>query len=108
MFLEVNSTEQSAATTGNGTVTDCTNNGEREHSWYIDAAGTISTGAIQIETARTAGYTGTWAPLAGPVTLVTETAAFVGYTGALMFTRARISTDVTGAGGSVTVQHIAK
>ena len=106
MFLEVNSIEQNAATTGNGDVTDCTNAGEREHTWYLEGDGTISTGAIQIETARTKNYAGTWAPIAGPVTLIAG-CLIVSYTGALMFTRSRFTTNVTG-GGTATVQHIAK
>lgn len=96
---------QNAATTGNGTAVDTRQNGS-EHTFYIAAAGTITAGAIQIETARSDDYTGTWAALGSAVTLTTNTTAIVQITGCLLAVRARVSTNLTGTTPSVTVEYV--
>jgi hypothetical protein len=95
---------QSAATTGNGNAVDARGNG-REHTFYIVGAGTISAGAVQLETARTTDYSGTWAPL-GSALSVTSAANVVQITGCFLALRARVSTNIAG-GGSVTVEYVA-
>lgn len=96
---------QDAATTGNGNAVDARGNG-REHTFYIVGAGTISAGAVQIETARTTDYSGTWAPLGSPIT-VTAAANVVQITGCFLALRARVSTNLTGTTPSVTVEYVA-
>ncbi len=98
-----NTTLQSAATTGNGTVVMCSPN-VQEHTIYIRGNGTVSTGAIQLETASDPAYNGTWAPLGSPVT-VTVAENVLNVTGKLDALRARVSTTVTGSGGSVDVYY---
>lgn len=95
---------QNAATTGNGNAVDARGNG-REHTFYIVGTGTISAGAVQLETARTTDYSGTWAPLGSPIT-VTAAANVVQITGCFLALRARVSTNIAG-GGSVTVEYVA-
>jgi hypothetical protein len=95
---------QNAQTTGNGSAIDARGNG-REHTFYIVGAGTVSAGAVQLETARTTDYSGTWAPLGAAIT-VTAAANVVQITGCFLALRARISSNITG-GGSVTVEYVA-
>jgi hypothetical protein len=95
---------QSAATSGNGNAVDARGNG-REHTFYIVGTGTISAGAVQLETARATDYSGTWAPIGSPIT-VTAAANVVQVTGCFLALRARISTNIAG-GGSVTVEYVA-
>lgn len=94
---------QTTATTGNGTVITAASG--QEHTFYLEGVGTISAGAVQLETARYAAFTGTWAPLGSPVTLATDSTSVVNVTGALLAIRARISTNVVG-GGTVTVEYV--
>lgn len=97
---------QSGATaTGNGNVHDL--KGESaELNFYIVPTGTISGGAVILETAESATYSGTWSALADAITLVDGTTIHRSFTGAFQAVRARVSTEVTG-GGSVTVRLIA-
>jgi hypothetical protein len=89
---------QEAATTGNGLAQDVENWKQKitEISIYLEAVGTVSAGAVQVETALSADYTGTWAPLGSPITLVTNTTKVAQFTGAFKAVRARISTNITG------------
>jgi hypothetical protein len=95
---------QSAATTGNGTAINVVGQG-REHTFYIVGTGTITAGAVQLETATHKDYSGTWAPIGAPIT-VTSAANVVQVTGAFLALRAPISTNIAG-GGSVTVEYVA-
>lgn len=90
---------QSAVTTGNGEAHDIQAFG-REVCLYLHWAGTVSAGAIQVET--TDDLTGTWAPLGPPIAGETNSSDVVQITGCHRFIRARVSTAVTG-GGTVTV-----
>jgi hypothetical protein len=93
---------QSAATTGNGL--ELTLNGQgREVTFYIYGTGTVSAGAVQCEECHEAGYTGTWAAVGSAQTVVSGAVTAVHATGCVGAVRARVSTNVTGAGGSVTV-----
>lgn len=97
-------TLQSAATSGNGTAVKM--DGQlRGLTFYIEASGTITAGAVQIEEARAADWSGTWAAVGSPVTLATNTVAVVRSTASFNAVRARISTGLTG-GGTVTVEVI--
>jgi hypothetical protein len=92
-----------AATTGDGNVID-TRGETTEHTIYLQGNGSVSAGAIQMETAIETDYTGTWAPLGGPVTVVADATVIVQITGAFAAMRARISTTI--AGGTVTVEAV--
>ncbi len=105
-MLLYRNTIQSAATTGNGTAFDL--NGElAKVTFYIKGAGTVSAGEIQIEEAMTTTDAGFWAPLGSPVTVVSGSTETIHFEGAFLALRARISTTVTGSGGSVTVEAVA-
>jgi hypothetical protein len=93
---------QNAATTGNGTAKDLKGNG-REHTFYLEPSGTVSGGTVTLETARAEDYSGTWAVIAGPITMATGVTQVVHHTAALLAVRARISSNITG-GGNVTVE----
>lgn len=106
---------QNAQTTGNGTVVDF-GSARGTVMWQIVPAGTITGGAVAMEisldgntwftppTANFTNYSG--ATLANPYVLVTGTNALfdlgAGNTAA-RYARARISSNVTGTGASVTV-----
>lgn len=92
---------QNAATTGNGTAIDLGGQ-NREAAVYIIGSSGITAGAVTVETADVTDYSGTWATLAGPVTLAASTQNVVQVSGVLAALRARISTTVTG--GTVTVR----
>ena len=93
---------QSAQTTGNGSVHDCRGDAAQT-TFYVVPAGTIAGGTVQLETSYSSSYSGTWAPLTALITLVTDTQVIVSYTAPLAFVRARIVTNVSGSGGSVSV-----
>lgn len=103
-----------AATTGSGTVVACPAS-FRNHNFIVAGTGTISAGTVTIETSNDPNYAGTWAPLipvagttASPnptATIVSGAEVLINYAGILNFVRARVSTTVTGAGGSVTVTY---
>lgn len=101
---------QAAATTGAGTVLAIPSS-FRNHSFTITGTGTVSAGAVTIEASMD---NVTWAPLipvAGttanpnPATVVSGVDVLINYVGILNFVRGRISTTVTGAGGSVSVNY---
>ncbi len=94
--------QQDAATSGNGTVLALPPS-FRNHTWIIIGAGTVTTGAIQIETSNDPADAGVWAAIGSAVTILSGIDLMVQATGIFNFVRARISTGVTGAGGSVTV-----
>lgn len=93
---------QDAATTGNGKTLQLNGRG-REVTFYIYGTGTITTGAVQCEHAHDETYTGTWAAIGSAQTVLSGSVLAVSTTGCKGAVRARISTNVTGAGGSVTV-----
>lgn len=93
---------QTAATTGNGTAYDC--RGEAANlGFYIVPAGSISNGTVQLETADTTTYSGTWYPLVPLVTLAAGVCTYITYEGVMNAVRARIVSDVSG-GGTVSVR----
>lgn len=92
---------QSAATTGNGTTVQLNGQG-REVTFYLYGAGTVSAGAVRCEEAHDKDYTGTWAAIGTPQTIVSNAVIVVHATACAGAVRARVSTNVTG-GGSVTV-----
>jgi hypothetical protein len=106
---------QAAATSGNGNVVAVPMSW-RNHTFIVTGTGTVSTGAITIETGTDPTLdTGTWAlvpatgaagTIANPVTILSATDLMLTITGIFQFFRARLSTAVTGAGGSVTVTYI--
>jgi hypothetical protein len=66
-------------------------------SFYIVFGPGTSAGAIQIESAPVAGYTGTWAAEGTPVAWAAASRAHkVSISGASVVTRARISTGIVG------------
>jgi len=97
---------QSAATSGAGQVAELKALA-RSLVAYITGTGVVSTGAVQLETAPSKDYAGTWAAIGSPVTVVSGTTIAVTSVAPYGYVRARISTAVTG-GGSVTVQLFAR
>jgi hypothetical protein len=93
---------QDAATTGNGNVLAILPS-FRNHTWIITGAGTVTTGTIQIEASNDPADTGVWAAIGALTTILSATDLMIQATGIFNFVRARIVTNVTGAGGSVTV-----
>lgn len=94
-------TLQSAATTGNGTALNC-NNAVVETGIYVTWTSGCTGGAVTIETAPSSDYAGTWAVISTQ-TYSAGCTQLVQVTGAFRAIRARISSNVTGVGGSVTV-----
>ncbi len=84
----------SAATTGSGTVVSPPMS-FRNHLFLIKGNGTIGAGAIQLEAADDPDYTGVWAAITTPITVVTSAIVLFQYVGILPFIRARVSTTVT-------------
>jgi|SRR5262245_1631421 len=92
-----------AATTGTGTAInfyDC-----RQVNWWVEGAGTISGGALVIESARRSTYSGTWHEI--DAITASDLTGGKGYGGTFPFVpggylRARITSNITG-GGTVTV-----
>lgn len=83
----------------------------RDHTFVITGAGTVTTGAVVIESGTDPfGDVGTWAAIvsvggvANPATVVSGTDILINYHGLLPFVRARTSTALTG-GGTVTVTY---
>lgn len=95
---------QSGATTGNGDAVNLQGY-QRELSVYIVGSDGVTAGAVQVETAPTTDYAGTWAPLGGPISVPDNECVLAQFTGAFMAVRARISTTV--ADGTVTVDLVA-
>lgn len=96
-------TLQDAATTGNGSVVAVAPNA-RQHKVTITGSAGVGAGKIQIESAPTYDYAGTWNPIAGgPITVVVSATIEVNFDGIYQFIRTRVSTDVTG--GTVTTAY---
>ena len=92
-------------TTGTGTAINTGSIGH-EHCFYVEWAADVTAGVVSLETARTQGYTGTWAVIDTESFEAGATNVF-SYAGALLAVRARITTTV--AGGSdpgVTVEYV--
>jgi hypothetical protein len=95
---------QSAATVGNGTPLAIPPS-VRDHKFTIEGSAGVATGAIQIESAATPDYSGTWSPVGGgPITVVVSAQLEVNFSGIFSALRARISTTITG--GTVTVTYV--
>jgi hypothetical protein len=94
---------QKDAVSGNGQAAEL--NGVRQVTCYITGSAGVSAGAVQLETAPSATFAGTWAPLGTAVTVVASTTAVATTIGSFKAIRARISTPVTG--GTVSVQVVA-
>jgi len=90
-----------AVTTGTSAAVAVRGQG-REVSCYIYGSGTIAGGAVQFEEAHDEAYTGTWAAIGTPQTVVDATVKVVHSTGCVGAVRARVSTNITG-GGTVSV-----
>jgi hypothetical protein len=97
--LDLRRVLQDGATTGNGTAVDLGGQTESLIVYLVGSAG-ISAGKVQVETAPTTDYAGTWAAIGDEQTLVASTALTVAATGPFLAVRARITTDVEG--GTVT------
>ena len=68
---------------------------------YVVGGAGVGAGAVQLETAHDPAYTGTWAALGTPVTVVANTVAITQAIGSFNAIRARVSTTITGGTGSV-------
>jgi len=86
---------QNAQTTGNGAEADLKGM-NKNITLYITGSAGVGAGAVQLETAPTPGYAGTWAAIGSPVTVAASTTKIVQLAGVLGVVRARISTNVTG------------
>jgi len=91
---------QQAQASGNGLAAEL--NGVRQITAYVTGNGAVSAGAVQLETAPNATFTGTWAALGTAVTVVANATVVATTIGSFKAIRARISTPITG--GTVTVQ----
>ena len=97
---------QTAATTGNGNIV-APPSSIRNHTIFLKGNATVSAGAVQIESADAEDYSGTWAAIGGgPVTLVSGAELVVTFSGIYPFIRCRISTTVTGSGGSLDANYV--
>lgn len=96
-------TLQSAGTTAaNGTAIAIPNS-FREHVFIIKGSAGVNAGAIQVESAESFDYAGTWAAQGSPVTVLASTELTVNLSGIFPFLRARISTGI--GVGTVTVTY---
>ena len=91
---------QNAQTTGDGLVQKVFG-ASRDSAFYIEWSAGVTAGGVQLETARTKTYSGTWAPLGAENTFKTDTTDIIQLAGPFLFVRARISDTVLG--GTVTV-----
>ena len=100
-MLELRQVLLNAATTGSG-VASLGESCDRP-SWtiYITGSSGVASGAVTIETAPSASYSGTWQTIESPVTVTASATQTVSFEGAFRHVKARISTTV--AGGTVTV-----
>jgi hypothetical protein len=74
----------------------------REIKFFIIGNGTITGGAVTLEEAHDATYTGTWSAFEAPWDVLTNQVIARPFGGCFRAVRARISTTITG-GGTVTV-----
>ncbi len=93
-------TLQNAVTTGDGVVQKVFGASEDSAFYIIWSAG-VTAGAVQLESAQTKGYTGTWAPLGSALNFKNDATDLVQLAGPLLFVRARVSDTVVG--GTLTV-----
>lgn len=68
-----------------------------EITFYVQANGVVSAGAIQIEEASHPDYTGEWSPSATALTVVSSAQRTVKVTGVSGAMRARVSVAVVGS-----------
>ena len=67
----------------------------------ILGVGTISTGKLQWEESSDPAYSGTWSAVGSEITIVAGQTYTRPTVGVYQFLRARVTTGVTGAGGSI-------
>ena len=100
----VNFPMQVAATTGNGTPAAIPPS-FFAHQFVVKWSAGVSAGAIQIETADKADYSGTWAAVGAPIATAAASSEQVSnITGTYGALRARVSTTVVG--GTVDVSYV--
>lgn len=68
----------------------------REITMYAIFSAGVGAGAVQLETAPTEDYAGTWSPIGSPLGFAVSSAKHISSTGVMGAVRARVSTDVTG------------
>lgn len=90
---------QTAGLTGNGVAADVRL--ARQLVIYITGETGVTAGAVQLETAPTADYAGTWSAEGSPITVVAATTKIVAVTAQRAWVRARITTTVDGGGVGV-------
>lgn len=74
----------------------------KNHTFYVRGNGPVSAGAIQLRSASSPGYTGTFAPYSNPVLVYPDTERVVNIPQALFHAlRVEVSTPIVG--GTVTV-----
>ncbi len=93
-------TIQDAQTTGNGDEYD--RRASKRIKFLIRFSTGVTAGAVQVEEAATAGYTGAWAAHGSPVSFVADAEFQAEVQGPVGVMRARISTTIVG--GTVTVR----
>jgi len=76
----------------------------KNHTFYIRGNGPVSAGAIQIRTASSPGYTGTFAPYGNPISIVSDSERVVNIPSAL-FHAVRVEVSGILVGGTVTVYY---
>lgn len=74
----------------------------KNHTFYVRGNGPVSSGSIQIRTASSPGYTGTFAPYSNPVLVYPNTERVVNIPQAL-FHAVRVEVATPIVGGTVTV-----
>ena len=98
--------QEAVTATGNGTVLVIQSK-IKNHSFYVTGATGVSAGAVTLEHAPAPDYAGTWQTCAAAVTVAAGTTKVTTLSNTpLVAVRARVSTTVTGTGGSVTVTYI--
>ena len=85
---------QTAATTGDGVVLAIPSS-FRNHTIFIRGTDIPSAGAVQVETADSFDYAGTWAPIGGGPITVPDGEVVLQFEGVYQFIRARVTTTVT-------------
>lgn len=101
--------QAAGSTTGAGSVVDL-GAAHSDVTVYVIGTGTITGGSVQVETAYTPGYSGSWAAVGSAVTNAALTGgktAIVQAKGPLRCVRANIASNITG-GGSIEAHVVAR
>lgn len=101
-LFAANQPMQTAATTGTGPAV-ALNHAQRSVVYLKGSAG-ISAGAVQVETADTPDYAGTWTPESTPVTVTASALFQVDINRPVGAVRTRVTTNFTGGTFSSSVQ----